>query len=96
MGLLTDALRLGVDYWAGKDSERSGTDVGAEYGDAYKTSYPKIMGAHRDEAEAMMQKDLNLQRQFTPNNNGWLGKLHKVARVSKTISRDLYPVRLIT
>lgn len=61
-----DAAQLGLDYWAGKDSERSGKDVGAEYGDAYKTSYPKIMGAHRAEAEAMLQKDLNLQRQFTP------------------------------
>ena len=61
-----DVAQLGLDYWAGKDSERSGADVGGEYGEAYATSYPQIMGAHRNEAEAMMQKDLNLQRQFDP------------------------------
>ena len=61
-----DVANFAIDYWAGKDAEKSGADVGAEYGDAYKASYPKIMGAHRGEAEAMMQKDLNLQRQFTP------------------------------
>ena len=36
-----DAAQIGLDYWAGKDSARSGTDVGAEYGDAYKTSCRK-------------------------------------------------------
>ena len=61
-----DAAGALVDYLAGKGSEKSGRDVGEEYGKAYSESYPRIMGAHRDEAEAMMQKDLNLQRQFTP------------------------------
>jgi len=55
-----------VDYIAGKDSEKSGKDVGREYGKAYAESYPRIMQTHRDEVEAMMQKDLDMQRQFTP------------------------------
>ena len=61
-----DAAQIGLDYWAGKDSERSGKDVGREHGKAYAESYPRIMQAHRDEAEAMLQQDLNMQRQFTP------------------------------
>jgi len=61
-----DAANLAIDYWAGKKGERTGRDVGEEYGKAYAESYPRVMQAHRDEAEAMMQKDLNLQRQFTP------------------------------
>tara|TARA_R110002051_G_scaffold108358_1_gene181104 strand:+ start:1291 stop:2229 length:939 start_codon:yes stop_codon:yes gene_type:complete len=61
-----DAANLAVNYWAGKSGERSGRDVGEEYGKAYSESYPRVMRAHRDEAERMMQKDLNLQRQFTP------------------------------
>ena len=61
-----DAANLAIDYWAGKEGERTGRDVGEEYGKAYAESYPRVMRAHRDEAEAMMQKDLNLQRQFDP------------------------------
>lgn len=66
MGILSDLGRIGIDYWAGKDSERSGRDVGSEYGDAYKTAYPKIMGAQRGEQEAMMREGLRLQRKYTP------------------------------
>jgi len=61
-----DIARIGLDYWAGKDSEKSGRDVGREHGKAYAESYPRIMQAHRGEAEAMLQKDLDMQRQFTP------------------------------
>ena len=61
-----DAAGLAIDYWAGKDSERSGRDVGREYGKAYAESYPRIMGAHRAEVEDMLQKDLDMQRQFDP------------------------------
>jgi len=61
-----DAAKFVIDYYAGKDSEKSGADVGVDYGEAYASSYPQIMKVHRDEAEAMMQKELNLQRQFDP------------------------------
>ena len=61
-----EAIGLGLDYWAGKEGERSGKDVGKEHGRAYAESYPRIMGAHRAEVEAMMQKDLDMQRQFDP------------------------------
>ena len=55
-----------VHYGIGKLTEQSPKDVGRDYGKMYAASYPRIMGAHRDEAEAMMQKDLDLQRQFDP------------------------------
>tara|TARA_Y100000310_G_scaffold67222_2_gene62513 strand:- start:725 stop:1651 length:927 start_codon:yes stop_codon:yes gene_type:complete len=61
-----EAIGLGLDYWAGKEGERSGKDVGQEHGRAYAESYPRIMEAHRGEVEAMMQKDLDMQRQFDP------------------------------
>ena len=64
--LAKDAASAGINYWAGKTGDRSGADVGAEYGDAYSKSYPKIMEANRGEIQAMMQKDLDMQRQFTP------------------------------
>ena len=64
--LAKDAASAGINYWAGKAGDRSGADVGAEYGDAYSKSYPKIMEANRGEIQAMMQKDLDMQRQFTP------------------------------
>ena len=64
--LAKDAASAGINYWAGKKGERTGADVGAEYGDAYSKSYPKIMEANRGEIQAMMQKDLDMQRQFTP------------------------------
>ena len=56
----------GIQYGVGELTKQSGKDVGRDYGEAYAASYPRIMGAHRDEAEAMMQQELNLQRQFTP------------------------------
>jgi hypothetical protein len=55
-----------IQYGIGKATETSAKDVGKDYGRAYAESYPRIMGAHRDELEAMMQKDLDMQRQFTP------------------------------
>jgi len=55
-----------INYGVGKATETSPKDVGEDYGKAYAESYPRIMGAHRDEVEAMLQKDLNMQRQFTP------------------------------
>ena len=55
-----------VNYGIGKLTAQSPKDVGRDYGKMYAASYPRIMGAHRDEAEAMMQKDLDLQRQFDP------------------------------
>jgi len=55
-----------VNWGIGELTSQSGKDVGKDYGEAYAASYPKIMGAHRDELEAMLQKDLNMQRQFTP------------------------------
>jgi len=61
-----DLINLGVDYWAGQEGQKSGKDVGRDYGKAYAESYPRIMETHRDEVEAMMQKDLDMQRQFTP------------------------------
>ena len=61
-----DLLRLGLDYATGKASETSAKDAGKDYGRAYAESYPRIMEAHRGEVEAMMQKDLDMQRQFTP------------------------------
>ena len=64
--LAADVIPGLIQYGVGKATETSPKDVGKDYGRAYAESYPKIMQAHRDEAEAMMQKDLNLQRQFTP------------------------------
>ena len=64
--LAKDGASAAINYWAGKEGKRTGADVGAEYGDAYTKSYPKIMAANRGEIQAMMQKDLDMQRQFTP------------------------------
>jgi hypothetical protein len=61
-----DIIPIAVDWAIGKEGEKSGKDVGKDYGKAYAESYPRIMGAHRDEVESMMQKDLDMQRQFTP------------------------------
>ena len=61
-----DVAKIGIDYGIGKATETSPKDVGKDYGKAYAESYPRIMGAHRDEVEAMLQKDLDMQRQFTP------------------------------
>ena len=61
-----DAAQIGFDYWLGKEGEKSGKDVGRDYGEAYAESYEDIMRAHRGEAEAMLQKDIDMQRQFTP------------------------------
>jgi len=64
--LAADVIPGLIQYGVGKATETSGKDVGKDYGRAYAESYPRIMQAHRDEAEAMMQKDLDMQRQFTP------------------------------
>ena len=63
---LDDIIPSLIDYGIGKATETSAKDVGQDYGKAYAESYEEIMEAHRDEAEAMMQKDIDLQRQFTP------------------------------
>ena len=55
-----------IQYGIGKATETSPKDVGQDYGKAYGESYEEIMKAHRGEAEAMMQKELDLQRQFDP------------------------------
>lgn len=61
-----DVIGSGINYALGRNSEVSAKDAGKDYGEAYATAYPKIMAANRDEIQAMMQKDLDMQRQFTP------------------------------
>jgi hypothetical protein len=64
--IIPSLISGGIEYGVGRATETSPKDVGEDYGKAYAESYPRIMGAHRDEVEAMLQKDLNMQRQFTP------------------------------
>jgi len=61
-----DILPIVVDWAAGQEGQKSGKDVGKDYGKAYAESYPRIMETHRDEVEAMLQKEIDMQRQFTP------------------------------
>ena len=61
-----DVAGLGLDYLLGEAGDKSGKDVGEDYGKAYAASYPRVMGAHRDEAQLMLQKDLDMQRMFAP------------------------------
>ena len=55
-----------VNYGIGKLTEQSPKDVGKDYGKMYAASYPQIMGAIRGQLQPTAQKELDVQRQFTP------------------------------
>ena len=55
-----------VNYGIGKLTEQSPKDVGKDYGQMYAASYPRIMSAIRDQLQPTAQKELDVQRQFTP------------------------------
>ena len=64
--LVGDIAKVGIPYLVGKGSETSGKDVGEDYGKMYAASYPRMMEAIRGQLQPTAQKELDVQRQFTP------------------------------
>ena len=61
-----DVISAFIDYRSGKSSEKSAKDAGQEYGEASAANYKELSEAQRAEVEAFLQKDIDMQRQFTP------------------------------
>ena len=64
--LFKTGLQIALPYALGKAGETKPGDVGQDYGQMYAASYPDIMEAIRGQLKPTAQKELDIQREFDP------------------------------